>query len=36
MAIRFDEESLSEIREGLSALEEGSAAVHTLEELFED
>jgi prevent-host-death family protein len=36
VAIRLDEESLSEIREGLSAFEEGRAAVYTLEKLFED
>ncbi len=36
VAIRFDEESLSEIREGLAAVEGGRAAVYTLDELFED
>ena len=36
VAIRLDEESLSEIREGLAALEGGRAAVYTLDELFED
>ena len=36
VAIRLDEESLSEIREGLADLEDGRAAVYTLEELFED
>jgi antitoxin YefM len=36
VAIRLDEESLSEIREGLASLEEGRADLYTLEELFED
>jgi antitoxin YefM len=36
MAIHFDTESMDEIREGLTALKEGRAAVYTLEELFED
>jgi antitoxin YefM len=35
VAIRLDEESLSEIREGLAALDEGQASLYTLEELFE-
>lgn len=35
VAIRLDEESLSEIREGLAALEEGRADLYTLAELFE-
>jgi antitoxin YefM len=36
MAIRFDKESMDEIREGLAALKEGRASLYTLEELFED
>lgn len=36
IAIRFDKESMEEIRSGLAALEEGRAALYTLEELFED
>ena len=36
VAIRLDQESLSEIREGLAAVEEGRSGLYTLEELFED
>jgi prevent-host-death family protein len=36
MAIRFDQDSMEEIMEGLAALEEGRASLYTLEELFED
>jgi antitoxin YefM len=36
MAIRFDRDSMEEIREGLAALKEGRASLYTLEELFED
>jgi prevent-host-death family protein len=36
MAIRFDKESMDEIRAGLAALREGRASLYTLEELFED
>ena len=36
MAIRFDKDSMEEIREGLAALKEGRASLYTLEELFED
>lgn len=36
MAIRFDKESMDEIREGLAALRQGRASLYTLEELFED
>jgi prevent-host-death family protein len=36
MAIRFDKESMDEIREGLAALKAGQASLYTLEELFED
>jgi antitoxin YefM len=36
MAIRFDQDSMEEIREGLAALKEGRASLYTLEELFED
>jgi prevent-host-death family protein len=36
LAIRLDEESLSEIREGLAALEEDRASLYTLQDLFED
>jgi prevent-host-death family protein len=36
MAIRFDRNSMEEIREGLAALKEGRASLYTLEELFED
>jgi len=36
MALRFDRESMDEIREGLAALKEGRTSLYTLEELFED
>jgi prevent-host-death family protein len=36
IAIRFDKESMEEIRSGLEELKEGRAALYTLEELFED
>lgn len=36
MAIRFDKESMDEVRAGLAALKEGRASLYTLEELFED
>jgi antitoxin YefM len=36
MAIRFDQDSMEEIMEGLAALKEGRASLYTLEELFED
>jgi antitoxin YefM len=36
MAIRFDKESMEEVREGLAALKEGRASLYTLSELFED
>lgn len=36
MQIRFDRESMDEIREGLAALRESRASLYTLEELFED
>jgi prevent-host-death family protein len=36
MAIRFDRESMAEIRAGLAALREGRVALYTLDELFED
>lgn len=36
IAIRFDKESMDEIREGLAALKEDPASLYTLEELFED
>lgn len=36
MQIRFDRESMDEIRAGLEALREGQASLYTLEELFED
>ena len=36
MAIRFDKESMDEIKAGLVALKEGQASLYTLEELFED
>jgi prevent-host-death family protein len=35
MAIQLDPESLSEIREGLAALDEGKADLYTLDELFD-
>lgn len=34
MAMRFDKESMDEVRAGLAALKEGRAALYTLEELF--
>jgi antitoxin YefM len=36
LAIRFDQESMDEIRDGLAALKEGRASLYTLAELFED
>ena len=36
LAIRLDQDSLSEIREGLSALEGGRASLFTLDELFDE
>jgi antitoxin YefM len=36
IAIRFDKESMDEVKSGLEALKEGRAALYTLEELFED
>ncbi len=36
LAIRLDDESVSEIREGLAALDEGRASLYTLQELFEE
>jgi prevent-host-death family protein len=36
LAVRLDEESVSEIREGLSALADGRASLYTLQELFEE
>ncbi len=36
MAMRFDKESMDEVRTGLAALKEGRAALYTLEELFKD
>ena len=36
LTIRFDKESMDEIREGLAALKDGWASLYTLEELFED
>jgi prevent-host-death family protein len=36
MAIRFDKESMEEIREGLVSLKENRASLYTLEELFAD
>lgn len=35
LAIRLDEQGVSEIREGLDALEDGRSALYTLDELFE-
>jgi antitoxin YefM len=35
MAIQLDPESLAEIRQGLTALDEGGADLYTLEELFD-
>ncbi len=36
LAIRFDDASQDEIRDGLAALREGRASLYTLEDLFED
>ncbi len=36
MAIRFDKESMNEVRAGLAALKEGRASLYSLNELFED
>lgn len=36
LAIRFDKESMDEIRAGLRSLKEGRASLYTLDELFED
>jgi antitoxin YefM len=36
IAIRFDKESMDEIKSGLENLKKGQAALYTLEELFED
>ena len=36
LAIRLDEDSLSEVREGLAALDRGETSLYTLSELFED
>jgi prevent-host-death family protein len=36
MAIRFDTESMDEIKEGLAALKEDQASLYTLEDLFPD
>ncbi len=36
MAMRFDRESMDEVRAGLTALKEGRASIYTLDELFED
>ncbi len=36
LAIRFDKESMDEIRAGLRSLKEGQASLYTLDELFED
>ncbi|MEE4375986.1 MAG: type II toxin-antitoxin system Phd/YefM family antitoxin [Candidatus Competibacteraceae bacterium] len=36
VALRFDNDSMSEIRAGLAALKEGQASIYTLEELFDD
>lgn len=36
MAIRFDKESMDEVRAGLAALKEGRASLYSLDELFED
>ena len=36
MEIRFDHESMDEIRAGLADLEAGRASLYTLSELFED
>ncbi len=36
MQIRFDKESMDEIKDGIAALREKRASLYTLEELFED
>jgi prevent-host-death family protein len=36
LAIRLDPEFMSEIREGLAALDEGQSSLYTLQELFEE
>ena len=36
IAIRFDKESMEEIKSGLEELKEGRAALYTLEELFDN
>jgi prevent-host-death family protein len=36
MAIRFDPQSMDEIRAGLAALKDGQTALYTLDELFEE
>ncbi len=36
MAIRFDKESMDEVKAGLAALKEGRASLYSLDELFED
>jgi prevent-host-death family protein len=36
IAIRFDKESMDEVKSGLEAIKEGRAALYTLKELFED
>jgi prevent-host-death family protein len=36
MAIRFDNDAVDEIKEGLAALKEGRASIYTLKELFEN
>lgn len=36
VAIRFDHESMEELRAGLAALERGKSSLYTLEELFRD
>ena len=34
--VRFDDDLMTEIREGLQALKENNASLYTLEELFQD
>jgi len=36
MAIRFDKESMDEVKAGLAALKKGRAALYSLDALFED
>ena len=36
LALRFDTDSMDEIRKGLAALKEGRSSLYTLEELFND